>query len=72
MEILRIEILNPGVKKLLEDLASLNLIRFKGKDSSLTEFRALIARLRAREDPPLPLDQITKAVEAIRQKRYGS
>ena len=72
MEILRIEILNPGVKKLLEDLASLNLIRLKGKDSSLTEFRDLIARLRAQEYPSLPSDQITEAVEAIRQKRYGS
>jgi len=34
MEILRIEILNPKAKKLLQDLAALNLIRFKDKVDS--------------------------------------
>jgi hypothetical protein len=44
MEIIRIEILNPAAKKLLEDLASLNLIGFKDKDSSLTAFMDLLNR----------------------------
>jgi len=71
MEILRIEILNPKAKKLLQDLAALNLIRFKDKVDSITAFKDLLARLRAQADDPPSLDEITREVEAVRQKRYG-
>lgn len=71
MEILRIEILNPKAKKLLQDLAALNLIRFKDKIDSITAFKDLLARLRAQADDPPSLDEITREVEAVRQKRYG-
>jgi hypothetical protein len=71
MEILRIEILNPKAKKLLQDLAALNLIRFKDKVDSITAFKDLLERLRAKADDPPSLDEITREVEAVRQKRYG-
>ena len=71
MEILRIEILNPKAKKLLQDLAALNLIRFKDKVDSMTAFNDLLTRLRAQADDPPSLNEITKEVEAARQKRYG-
>jgi hypothetical protein len=71
MEILRIEILNPKAKKLLQDLASLDLIRFKDKDSSKDALKELLSRLRSSEDNPPSIDQITNEVEAVRQKRYG-
>ncbi|MBE9510369.1 MAG: hypothetical protein IMY71_05780 [Bacteroidetes bacterium] len=71
MEILRIEILNPKAKKLLQDLAALNLIRFKDKVDSITAFKDLLARLRAPADDPPSLDEITREVEAVREKRYG-
>lgn len=71
MEILRIEILNPKAKKLLQDLAALNLIRFKDKIDSITAFKDLLERLRAQADDPPSLDEITREVEAVRQKRYG-
>ncbi|MQY78867.1 MAG: hypothetical protein GH151_06685 [Bacteroidetes bacterium] len=71
MEILRIEILNPKAKKLLQDLAALNLIRFKDKIDSITAFKDLLERLRAQADDPPSLDEITREVEAVRQKLYG-
>ena len=71
MEILRIEILNPKAKKLLQDLAALNLIRFKNKVDSMTAFNDLLTRLRSQADDPPSLDEITREVEAVRQKRYG-
>jgi len=71
MEILRIEILNPKAKKLLQDLAALNLIRFKDKVDSMTAFKDLLTRLRDQADDPPSLNEITKEVEAARQMRYG-
>jgi len=71
MEILRIEILNPKAKKLLQDLAALNLIRFKDKVDSMTAFNDLLTRLRAQANETPSLNEITKEVEAARQKRYG-
>jgi hypothetical protein len=39
METLKIEILNPRAKRLLQDLAALNLIRFKDTEDSKTAFK---------------------------------
>ena len=72
METLKIEILNPRAKRLLQDLAALNLIRFKDSEDSKTEFKNLLIRLRSSKVPPITLKQITKEVEAVRQKRYGN
>ena len=72
METLKIEILNPRAKRLLQDLAALNLIRFKDAEDSKTEFKKLLIRLRSSKVPPINLKHITKEVEAVRQKRYGN
>ena len=72
METLKIEILNPRAKRLLQDLAALNLIRFKDTDDSKTAFKELLIRLRSSKVSPPTLKQITKEIEAIRQKRYGN
>jgi transcription initiation factor IIE alpha subunit len=72
METIKIEILNPRAKRLLQDLAALNLIRFKDSEDSKTEFKNLLIRLRSSKVPPISLKQITKEVEAVRQKRYGN
>jgi transcription initiation factor IIE alpha subunit len=72
MEILKVEILNPRAKKLLQDLAALKLIRFKDQVDSKTAFKELLVRLRTRKVSPPTLKQITREVEAVRQKRYGT
>jgi transcription initiation factor IIE alpha subunit len=72
METLKIEILNPRAKKLLQDLAALNLIRFKDTEDSKTALKELLIRLRSSKIRPPTLKQITKEVEAVRQKRYGN
>ena len=71
MEILKVEILNPMAKKLLQDLAALKLIRFKDQDDSKTAFKELLVRLRTQKVSSSNLKQITREVEAVRQKRYG-
>ena len=71
MEIVKVEILNPRAKKLLQDLAALKLIRFKDQDDSKTAFKELLVRLRTQKVSSSNLKQITREVEAVRQKRYG-
>ena len=69
METLQIDILNPKAKKLLDNLADLNLIKInkKSKTSNFTEFLENI-RHQTKED--VSLDEITKEVERVRKKRY--
>jgi transcription initiation factor IIE alpha subunit len=71
MEILKVEILNPRAKKLLQDLAALKLIRFKDQVDLKTAFKELLVRLRTQKVSSSNLKQITREVEAVRQKRYG-
>ncbi len=68
MESLRIDIVNPKAKRLLNDLADLNLIRIQ-KSNPIKSFDALLDKLRGKE--PISLDEITKEVEAVRTKRYA-
>ena len=68
MSTMNIEILNPKAKKPLQDLADLKLIAIK--DDSQDAFMATVKKLRAKKSK-LSLDEITKEVEAVRNKRYG-
>jgi hypothetical protein len=68
MESLRIEIINPKAKKLLEDLAALELIRIT-EDDSKEAFFALVSNLRSK-NADLTLDDITSEVEAVRRKNF--
>ena len=65
-----VQILNPKVEELLQDLVDLNLISFK--QTSSDNFLKAIGNLRSKAADNLPsLEDITKEVEAVRKKRYG-
>lgn len=67
---LRVEIKNPKAKRILEELADLNLITIQ-KHNSAKSFATLLKKMRGRKKPIL-LSEITKEVEAVRAKRYES
>ena len=69
METLRIEIVNKKAKKILKDLADLNLINIQEKDP-MKSLQNLLNRLRSSKNVP-SLQEITKEVEIVRAKRYG-
>lgn len=69
MESIRIDILNPKAKSLLNDLADLDLIRIKN-DNVKTEFRELLEKLRINSDKAPSYDEITSEVESVRKTRY--
>jgi hypothetical protein len=69
MESIRIDIINPKAKKLLNDLAELNLIKIS-KEKYKNEFSTLLKRLRAKSNDEISLDEITKEVELVRKSRY--
>jgi hypothetical protein len=68
METLRIEIVNPKAKRLLKDLADLNLITIDKMADLKSEFRGLLLKLRSDSAPSL--DDITREVEIVRASRY--
>ncbi len=69
MESIRIEIINPKAKSLIQNLADMDLIRIK-KDNVKSEFSELLDRLRKHSENAPSLDEITKEVEAVRKARY--
>ena len=69
METFNIEIINPKAKSILKSLANLNLIRMQ-KNKPANEFSELLKKLRNNAEPTLSIDEITKEVEAVREKRY--
>lgn len=70
MEAITIEILNPKVKRILQDLANLDLITIKSKSNSKRELSKLLKKLRSNYIVEPTLDEITKEVEAVRKIRY--
>jgi hypothetical protein len=69
METIQIDILNPKAKKLLKDLADLNLIKIN-KANTKSDFSSLLEKLRSNSDEEISLDEITDEVEQIRKLRY--
>jgi len=69
---LEIEILNPEARKLLDNLANLNLIRITQSINLKQEFSQLLSRLRESTDTPLSLDEIQQEVEMVRNQRYAN
>jgi len=69
METIQIDILNPKAKKLLKNLADLNLIKIN-KEKSKTDFSSLLEQLRAKSTDEISLDEITNEVEQVRKLRY--
>jgi hypothetical protein len=71
METIQISILNPKAKKLLQDLADLELISILKPEED--NFENILKRLRekAASNPPT-LEEITEEVEIVRSQRYES
>jgi hypothetical protein len=69
METLRIDIVNPKAKKIIKELADLNMITIRDKDP-IKSFQGLINKLRSKAEV-ISLDEITKEVELVRAKRHG-
>jgi len=67
METINIEIINPKARKLLKDLADLNLITIKPK-LKLTD---LLEKLRKKSETVPSLEEITSEVEEVRKTRYA-
>lgn len=69
METIKIDILNPKAKKLLRNLADLNLIKIN-KEKKKSDFSSLLEKLRTNAADEISLDEITKEVEQVRKLRY--
>ncbi len=67
METIRVDILNPKAKRILKELANLNLISIQQGDP-MKSFETLLKKLRAKSST-ISLDEITKEVEAVRSTR---
>jgi hypothetical protein len=68
METLRVDIINPKAKKILKELADLNLIKIKEEKKS--DFSKLVKKLRSKPVENINLEEITKEVESVRNSRY--
>jgi len=67
METLRIELLNPKAKKILNSLKELKLIKIKKSNFSREKFIEFLKE--TRQDETLSLEEIQKEVEAVRDNR---
>jgi hypothetical protein len=68
MTVIQIELIDPRARKLLADLAEMNLIKIQELGSVEERFAALLQRLRSSEET-FTLEEITKEVEAVRAIR---
>lgn len=69
METMRIDIVDPKAKRIIKELAELNLITIRDKNP-LKSFENLLDRFR-RNKKKISLEEIRKEVELVRTKRYG-
>ena len=69
METIKIDILNPKAKSLLENLADLKLIRIQ-KDKVKTELQDILDKFRIKSSETPSFDEITEEVEIVRKARY--
>ncbi len=67
---IQIEILNPDARKLLDELAKLNLIRIRDLEDPKTRFSQLLKKLRDNNASDIDLDKISDEIEQVREKRY--
>jgi hypothetical protein len=71
MDTMQIDILDPKARKLLKNLAEMNLISIRKPSGD--GFLSLVNKIRAKaKNNPPSLDEITKEVEIVRAKRYAS
>ena len=70
MDTYQIEIIEPGAKKLLDDLANLNLITVQPVEPKKL-FKRLLDKMRSNEGKAPTLEEITAEVETVRAERYA-
>lgn len=70
MTVIRIELIEPRARALLEELVKLNLIRIQPIEEPQKALTAVITKLRAKQEDAPDLDEITKEVETVRKERY--
>lgn len=71
MESLKVDIINPKAKNLLNSLADMNLIKIREeKNNDKDELKKILKKIRAKSDSAPSLDEITKEVETVRKARY--
>ena len=66
MDSIRIEIINPKARKLLQNLAELKLIRISDSTNIKTELKNLLKKLRSKSNEALSLEEIQDEVKAVR------
>jgi hypothetical protein len=67
METIKVDILNPKARKLLNDLSDLDLIAIR--KSSKIDFSEVVKNLRATSENGLTENEIAQEVEAVRSAR---
>ena len=70
MDTYQIEIIDPKAKKLLDDLANLNLITVQPLEPKKL-FKKLLEKMRVAGGDAPTLEEITKEVESVRSERYA-
>jgi len=71
METITIDILNPGAKKIIFELAELKLIAINKSPDFQTRYKMLLDKLRSNCDSAPSLEEITREVESVRAQRYA-
>ena len=70
LETIQIDILDPKVKKLLQNLADLKLISIRRKAKS-KNFESILENFRSKNSKNISDDEIIQEIEQIRAKRIG-
>ncbi|MFZ4474640.1 MAG: hypothetical protein ACOYPR_05560 [Saprospiraceae bacterium] len=71
MNVLQIELIDPRARKLLVDMAEMNLIKIQDLGDVKQKFAVLLEQLRSKEETLTPED-ILKEVEIVRTKRIAA
>ncbi|TVQ02411.1 MAG: hypothetical protein EA359_11825 [Balneolaceae bacterium] len=67
METVKVDILNPKARKLLKDLADLDLIAIR--KSTKSEFSEVLKRIRSKSETVPSPEEIAGEVETVRSRR---
>jgi hypothetical protein len=70
METVKVDILNPKARKLLKDLADLDLITIH--ETTRSGFSEVLNKIRSRSDTVPSPEEIAGEVEAVRSKRTNT
>tara|TARA_R100001143_G_C3361009_1_gene135765 strand:+ start:9381 stop:9593 length:213 start_codon:yes stop_codon:yes gene_type:complete len=70
METIKVDILNPKARKLLKELADLDLIAIR--KSTKSDFSEVLKRLRSKSETVPSPEEITNEVEAVRSRRNSN